>query len=426
MRGFNMFLKSQKLEFRLFIPIVAIVGIFSAFLYCGVNEIIGNLIDKTLTEKADAKIYDINRAEKIIQDQLLELASFFVCDKRIIDAYKVALTGDINKDYDEKVAKGRQIIRDAVKDIQTGYKRFFDDKKLSIHFHLPSVRSFLRIWEKDQNISDNIKPFRNTISQISRQPHTPIKGIEVGHGGFSIRGIVPIYDESKHYLGSVEALSSYEPIVKGTVSGTDETIAVFMNIQYLDYAVSLRDPAKNPIIDDKLVFVSSTDKHLTDKILSADMILSATNIRRTFDSGDYRITLFPINDYSDMQIGVMAYIYNAQGFYKQMRTAKTIVLGASFLFLLGIVVLISIIVLSVTKPLNSVIVNLNTKANQTAESSEKIVDSSIELAKSTNDLVDSLNAEPSSSKKINSTINQVSKTAFDTETITEGQTQNKQ
>ena len=77
-------------------------------------------------------------------------------------------------------------------DFASGYKEITGAQNYKLHFHLPTGRSLLRLWRGKQSASDDISGFRQTVKEINSGSHTPIEGIEVGRGGFAIRGLAPV------------------------------------------------------------------------------------------------------------------------------------------------------------------------------------------------------------------------------------------
>lgn len=75
------------------------------------------------------------------------------------------------------------------------------------HFHRAPAVSFYRSWTDESG--DDLASFRNTILKVA-DTGRPLKTVELGRGGFVIRGIAPILDGGE-YLGSVEVY--YQPTV---------------------------------------------------------------------------------------------------------------------------------------------------------------------------------------------------------------------
>ena len=75
-------------------------------------------------------------------------------------------------------------------------------------FHLPPATSFLRLHRSEES-GDDLSGFRKTV-ELANEEHKPVIGLEEGHDGFGVFGVVPIVDNGS-YLGSVEFGSSFGP-----------------------------------------------------------------------------------------------------------------------------------------------------------------------------------------------------------------------
>jgi methyl-accepting chemotaxis protein len=264
--------KIQKISTRILVPAISATIIFSIALYFIADSIINRLVEQNLDHSAQSKVADIAISEKRIAGEMLTQAALFSQVKDVLKAFETAYEGDLKNADDPQMELSRQKLRAYFASIEKGYQATFGDKSLRLHFHVPPARSLLRLWKKNQHKSDDLISFRNTIATISSGSHHPITGIEIGRGGFAIRGIAPIFSSEGKYMGSVESLSSYDPLVKYSVSNDKEYIAVYMNKDFLPIATRLQDPSKNPVVGDHFVFVSSTDKEITDSIVTPDLL----------------------------------------------------------------------------------------------------------------------------------------------------------
>jgi methyl-accepting chemotaxis protein len=252
----------------------------------------------------------------------------------------------------------RRQLRDYFASIEKGYRQTHNGQSLRLHFHVPPARSLLRLWKKNQHKSDDLSSFRHTVAVISSGSHEPITGIEIGRGGFAIRGIAPVIADNGKYLGSVESLSTYDPLVKYSVSSDKEYIAVYMNKEFLPIATRLQDASKNPIIGDQFVFVSSTDKQITDSVLTPDLLSDGQAGLKSARMGDYYTTVFPVKDFSGKQIGVMAHVYNAGDLYGMMRKIQWGIAALCITLLAAIIIPLSFSVRSVTVPIKRTVAML--------------------------------------------------------------------
>jgi len=329
--------KYQKISTRLMLPIVLATIVFSALLYVVAGNAIGKMMTHNLERLGKSKMADITSNEKRISQSMLAQAALFSEQKAVLAAYDTAYQGDINAVADPQLEAARKQLRDFFASIENGLKANLEGQPLRLHFHLPPARSLLRVWNSKQNKSDDLRDFRETVLTISNT-HQRVVGVEVGRGGFEIRGIAPIFTPERKYLGSVEALSSYDPLVQYGVSNDKEHIAVYMNKSLLNIATELQDASKHPVQGDAFVFVSSSRREITDAVVTPELLNAGKNGLRMDRVRDDFVTLFPINDFSGKQVGVMVFVYNAGELFAQFRTIKQGILGLSLALLLAILV----------------------------------------------------------------------------------------
>ena len=55
-------------------------------------------------------------------------------------------------------------------------------------------------------------------------------GVEIGSGGFEIRGLAPVTGVAGNRLGSVEVLVSFTHVLEGLNSGTGQSALLYMNL----------------------------------------------------------------------------------------------------------------------------------------------------------------------------------------------------
>jgi len=205
-------------------------------------------------------------------------------------------------------------LREYFKPIIAQYKTQTGASALKLHFHLPNGRSLIRLWRdgwqtkrdgKKIDISDDISSFRKTVLEINQGDHHAITGIEVGRGGFAIRGLAPVSDEHGNHLGSSELLYSIDSLLKTIDTDHLMKYAVYMDSSLLPIATKLQDPKKYPVVFDRYVQVALIGFGLNLNHISADL-LDRGHKENTFDSkGNDHLTAFPIPDYSGKTIGVM-------------------------------------------------------------------------------------------------------------------------
>jgi methyl-accepting chemotaxis protein len=283
---------------------------------------------------------------------MLVQAALFSRAKAVQDAYATAYQGDIYNAGDAQMEAARGELRSYFASISKGYEAVSDGRAFRIHFHVPPARSLLRLWKTKQHKSDDLSSFRNTVATISRGGHAPITGIEIGRGGFAIRGIAPVIADNGKYLGSVEVLSSYDPLVKYSISNDNEYLAVYMNKEFLPIAHKLQNAAKNPLVGDQFVFVSSTDSAVTEPILTAALLDQGKSGFVKSKADKYSIAVFPIKDFSEKQIGVMAFVYDASEMYAALAKIQWGIIVLCVGLLACIIIPLFFSARSVTGPIN--------------------------------------------------------------------------
>jgi len=177
--------------------------------------------------------------------------------------------------------------------------------RLAYHFHLPNVRSLLRVWRDQQSESDDLSDFRSTVVQVNQVPHRPVQGIEIGRGGFAIRGIAPIGTGEGRHLGSVEYLGDFDTIYASLSAGEGKEAGLYMDKAYLPIATSLQDSEKHPPIGERYILVTSTNDDLFVEGISGSRLSEVVG-EEILSTPDYLIALSPIFDFSDQPIGVLA------------------------------------------------------------------------------------------------------------------------
>ena len=348
-------MKLRRIGTRILLPSIGATVLFSIVLYFSSNGIVRGLVERNLEQISQSKVADIYAGEGRIADTMLSHASLFSEAEAVQQAYATAYQGNLNDANDMKMDMARDQLRAFFSSIEKGYAKAHGQKPFRIHFHVPPARSLLRLWKKDQNQSDDLSSFRNTIKTISSGSHLPIKGIEIGRGGFSLRGVAPIFAADGKYMGSVECLSTYDPLVKYSVSNKNEFIAVYMNKEFLPIATKLQDASINPILGDKFVFVSSTERAVTDAVITPELLDLGKSGKTHAKIDGYFTTAFPINDYSGKQIGVMAYLYDADHLYSTLDKVQWGIAVICIILLAAIIIPLYVATRSVTRPIKRMV-----------------------------------------------------------------------
>ncbi|MBN2663829.1 MAG: hypothetical protein JXR68_09290 [Bacteroidales bacterium] len=323
----------KSLGIKIAIPLIVLTSIFIVFLISANIRTLKNYGKKENHKNINSKIVEITNNIERIENKAMVISS--ICSELSV----------VKKAYKEYYASGDLqsssiIIENEFTPIS---KTILSNTSINakIHFHLPPAISFVRCW--DTKRGDDISDFRNTVIEISKA-HKPIIGIEVGRGGFVIRGIAPIFDENNNYLGSVETLFPISDIVSESKLSTAEEFAIFMKTDLLSIATGfLSDTASNvrndkPIIGDLILVDKTSNNFIVENLPDLELNDGLNKITYcTVDSFEY--AFFPIYNYNNIAQGVGVVQINISDMQASVKEAS----GTNLI--LGIILIILIIIL---------------------------------------------------------------------------------
>ncbi|SLM32280.1 exported hypothetical protein [Desulfamplus magnetovallimortis] len=198
----------MKLRNKNIIPVASIVMIFCiAGSMATVHQL--NKLTKTSAERlVRNNIVLFQKNVDYTAQQALEKAALFSRAPDVIEAFEMLASADMDNENDPVMQQSREMLRVKLAPFMEGYRESsgtIEDMKL--HFHLPNGRSLVRMWRTKQiqrngvwmDVSDDISDFRNTVLDVNKRGKS-VKGIELGRGGFVIRGVAPVI-ASKTYSG---------------------------------------------------------------------------------------------------------------------------------------------------------------------------------------------------------------------------------
>ncbi len=100
---------------------------------------------------------------------------------------------------------------------------------IKIHIHDKDVKSYLRGWKVDKH-GDDLSSFRKTILEV-KKTEKALAAVEVGRAGLVLRGLAPIFNIDKEYIGSIEFIQGYNSVVKD-FENDKEFLLVLMDEKY--------------------------------------------------------------------------------------------------------------------------------------------------------------------------------------------------
>lgn len=371
----------MKLRTKLVIPvftILIILGVISALftraVVSDITEYVYQLsenesksrIKKSAETSADTIINDINRISNKAIAQSLVFSNY----PSVLEAYKIAYTGNINDENDPVVKRARNMLKKRLKPIVSRYLDVTSDGSFRLHYHLSNNHSFARIWRdgwqvkrngKKVDISDNLSSFRHTVVQINQGDHTPVHGIEVGRGGFVIRGLTPVIGPDGQHYGSCEVYFSFNNVLRHLPKDDKKYYAFYMDERLLATATSMRDEKRFPVLDNKYVLSSSTRSTLTSPLITSTFLDEARHKSHSMIIDHFDLTGTPIQDFSGKTVGVAVLVQDISTQLKSLEDTRQTGENARYAILwkttIGVFVAIILIFILYSILIRKVVVN---------------------------------------------------------------------
>ena len=341
-----------------------ILALLSAFVVlAGIGALLvggqlSSLNDKYIRRIANHQMQEVLHNLETSSDSALAIASLFSQVPDVLSAYHIVHSGNIQDENDPSGHEARNLLRRSTGANLEGYEKIMGGRKLKLHFHLPNGRSLVRLWRDKQiqrdsgwvDVSDDISGFRNTVLDVNRTGQ-PVKGIEVGRGGFVIRGLAPIKDNLGKQLGSVEVLVDFETILRTDTADDTKDTAVYMNADLLPITHRLQDPVKYPVLEQRFVQVAGFGNSRYKESLDVGFLEKGREGLSVKTTGDNCMSVFPVLDYKGKQIGVLAHGFDAAAENALIRSVEITITGLLAAILLTILLVVTLLfVRGVLKP----------------------------------------------------------------------------
>lgn len=300
---------------RFLIPAVVgllVLGLVTAAL---ASEIFSAVLSREVQRSHDGKIDAIHLETELVATRALELASVLAGLPAVVEAFQQAQRGNIDDEHDETVQAARQELRRRLAPLIRRHRRDTGGQELRAHFHLPNARSFLRVWRAGQtrrggqwvDASDDLSSFRHTVVEIN-ETGQPSSGIELGRGGFTIRGLVPVRNQREARLGSAEVLAPFGEMLAESLSQPHQHFALLMDSENRSITTELADTARFPEVgteDQRYVMVMTDDRDLALQNIDWELIAAGRQAREHRWHRPFYTSVFPVLDVRDRVVGVV-------------------------------------------------------------------------------------------------------------------------
>ncbi len=303
-----------KVRGKVFIPMVIALLALILVIFWVLNHQLTRVSNEFITEIGQSKMEEISSSMELSFREAESVSALFARLPEVSEAYRVALSGNIDDPASAESQDAREMLRYVLRDMLDSFEAIRGEP-LMIHFHLPNGRSLVRLWREKNFIrdgqwideSDDISEFRQTVMHVNRTGNAA-QGLEIGRGGFTVRNVLPVTSPRGEQLGSVEMLIEFEPIVEAAAAGEGQDLLLYMNHDLLDIAQRLQDESRHPIIDNRFVKVSGTDDPRVNNLITRNLLEQGAQELTVETAGNYSLAVFPIEDFTGNQVGVMAYV----------------------------------------------------------------------------------------------------------------------
>jgi methyl-accepting chemotaxis protein len=353
---------------------------------------VGQRFEEQFRGGLSAQVALFQRQVDQISREALLFAAAFSGDEKVVEAYRIAHTGPMDEPDAPQLEQARALLKPHLGPVRDAYVA--QGGSFGIHYHLPTSFSLWRAWNVDQQRSDDLRHFRRMVNEANQPPYEVLLGIEVGVGGFAIRGILPVVDpDTGGHLGTVEMLGDFNAALAALGGGEDGTVmGVYMHQDYLAVATALQNPVDHPVVADEWVYVRGSDRALfTTSFPFAALSAPGDEEGLHFVQDDQRYyVVAPILDYSGQSVGRIVIGTPLDVLTTLKQSIRWTVLALGSVVLLVAVVLLTAIFRRISRTITDLAANLDAGAGQVAAASDQIAETSQSLAAGASEQASSL------------------------------------
>lgn len=300
-----------------------VIGLIAFIVYTNISVSYGDQV-------RDQLLADVQRFHTQIDEtatQAYRMAAMISRDERVLESYRIAAQGfGDSRDDQPYFEQARQQLRRDFQGTASGFSEITGER-FAVHFHLPDGRSLSRMWSSNQSRSDDLRAFRQSVVEVNRPPFRGVRGIEVGVGGFAIRGVVPVTGPDREHLGSAEFLGEFSTVFNGLLGAEGNEAAVYMLSENLRYATELQDPSRNRLVGQGFVAVIESRPELFEALITEQVLQQGVREDAFMRLGSEFVALTPVRDFSGATVGVLALSTSGEPLAALQRRLMWLLLG---------------------------------------------------------------------------------------------------
>ncbi len=284
-----------KLKYKILIPIVILFLIFILGVVFFIKQDFNSISRYFIDSNVQTTVKHIQDSINMRGERCIFAVSGLSTNTLVLDSYRM------------NDSMARRFLRTYVDPVVNKIKLDTGLKDVKIHFHRAPAKSLLRLWKKegDKDGGDDLSSFRETILEVAKNKKA-VKGIEIGKEGLAIRGIVPIFDNSANYIGSVEIVDNFENIIN-SLNNPKLKISIFVKNEFTKL---LKDSLNNPKIGEFTILKKEQYDEFKN-YFSAQFLKQG--VEKTVVSQNNPNSLeavFPVKDFKGRVVAVVTMIYD--------------------------------------------------------------------------------------------------------------------
>jgi signal transduction histidine kinase/CheY-like chemotaxis protein len=375
---------SMKLFWKIAIPQICIVVCLGLISYIIINHFFENIRKQYIQDAIESRFHIINNEIETRAKRSAIEASVFVRMPAVMQAYEIALSGDIHDPYSPHSQEARELLRrELIPMLDSHYE--ITGKRFQLHFHLPNAFSLVRLWRDKQTIidgewvdvSDDMSSFRSTVVEVNATGETAM-GIEPGSGGFAIRGVIPVIAPDGAHLGSAEVLQEFYSVLESVRVKDKIFVSLYAITELLDYSIELQDSEKYPVIGNFIRIIEAQDAHIpygshVESYITEELLSKGRQEITFKDHSSVTLAASPLANYNGDNVGVIIIAVDTTNMFHTIRYAM--ITSIIILFCMTITptyVLLYLLRGLVAKPLSMIKSKIQDIAEERANLTERI------------------------------------------------------
>lgn len=317
-----------------------ITGIFFVVLLSVIISLVNQI--NTIKNQKEAVIKRAEDKQKILNEESEVIANFFLQLAQFYSLKNDARQAIINSNREELKKIAIPLWQDL--------SQFNKEYPHKVHYHVKPAKSMLRVFSPDK-FGDDLSSFRKTVVDVISKGSS-IKGYESGRGGFAMRGIVPIKNDSSDIIASVEVFTDLKIILKHIEKKYAMNV-VAMKMERSDVSV-INKGNELKIGDYALEY--ATKEEYARKYLDENFLKEAQNNLVKKFADNYLILASSIDNYEGKSSGVFVSFTDLTDFNNAQKKAIIGALLNGFLSIFWAVIIIWFILrFVVIKPIKNIL-----------------------------------------------------------------------